>query len=182
VFAEIESDSESLTVFHDLFIVCQWPAQSLRIMISSSTPAKQYDSWSMYDLSSSPSTTVSSTLKTLNSRFEHPTNSRNDEEIPASWSGMWGTWSASAAMTKANGRAARGVHGRSFSASPASATPSWALQHSLSMSTSINKKNSQYLLCGSHYHRLPEIYHPVQHQPQMARHHRRVRHLRDCRY
>lgn len=96
----------------------------------------------MYDLSLSPSTTVSSTLKTLNSRFEHPKNSRNDEEIPASWSGMWGTWSAPAAMTKANGRAARGVHGRSFSASPASATPSWALQHSLSMSTSINKKQS----------------------------------------
>ncbi|KAG2740648.1 hypothetical protein P692DRAFT_201935487 [Suillus brevipes Sb2] len=126
----------------NLIRAARWPAQSLRIMISSSTPAKQYDSWSMYDLSSSPSTTVSSTLKTLNSRFEHPTNSRNDEEIPASWSGMWGTWSVPAAMTKANGRAARGVHGRSFSASPASATPSWALQHSLSMSTSINKKNT----------------------------------------
>ncbi|KAG2154652.1 Alpha/Beta hydrolase protein [Suillus clintonianus] len=84
----------------------------------------------MYDIFSSPSTTVSSTRKTFTSRFEQPANSRNDEEIPASWSEMWGTRSTSAAMTKtSHGRAARGVHGRSFSASPASALPSSALQH-----------------------------------------------------
>ncbi|KAG1908291.1 Alpha/Beta hydrolase protein [Suillus fuscotomentosus] len=92
----------------------------------------------MYDLSSSPSTTVSSTLKTLTSRFEHPENSRNDEEIPASWSGMWGTRLTS--TTTINGRVARGVHGRSFSASSASAPSSWALQHPVSMSISTNQK------------------------------------------
>lgn len=97
----------------------------------------------MYDLSSSPSTTVNSTLKTLTSRFEYLVNNRNDEEMPASWSGMWGTRSTSAAITKANnGRAARGIHGRSLSASSASAPPSWALQHSLSMSTGPDQKYS----------------------------------------
>ncbi|KAG1875560.1 hypothetical protein DFJ58DRAFT_721383 [Suillus subalutaceus] len=97
----------------------------------------------MYDLSSSPSITVSSTLKRPTSRFEHLVNNQNDEEIPASWSGMWGTRSTSAAMAKPNnGRAARGIHGRSFSASPASAPPSWALQHPLAMSTSTNQKYS----------------------------------------
>lgn len=54
---------------------------------------------------------------------------------------MWSTPSRTA-MAIANGRAARGVHGRSFSASPASVPPSWALQHSLSMSTSTNQKQS----------------------------------------
>lgn len=112
--------------------------QKLTPAIESSLLSTAYSREGMYDLSSSPSTTVSSTLKTLTSRFEHPENSRNDEEIPASWSGMWGTRLTS--TTTINGRVARGVHGRSLSASSTSAPSSWALQHPVSMSISTNQK------------------------------------------
>lgn len=136
----------------------------------------------MYDLSSSPSTTVNSTLKTLTSRFEYLVNNRNDEEMPASWSGMWGTRQR---PLQSRRPIMAGLHVE-FTAGRSALLQSLLLLHGHSSTRSpcllVLIRNIQHLLCGGRRRRLPETYHPVQFRPQMAHHYRRVRHLRDCHY